>query len=45
MTVWAVDPLSVGAEGDTEQVDCTGAPLQLSCTVCLNPPSGVTVTK
>jgi hypothetical protein len=31
-------PFNVMELGETEQVDCAGAPLQLSITVCLNPP-------
>ena len=38
------EPLSFTELGDTEQVDIAGAPVQLSVTVWLNPPSGATVT-
>jgi hypothetical protein len=37
-------PVSAMQLGDTEQVDCVGAPLQLSVTVWLNPPPGVSET-
>jgi hypothetical protein len=38
------DPFSFTELGETEHEDCTGAPLQLSVTVWLNPPAGVTDT-
>jgi len=37
-------PLGVMDEGDDEQVESAGRPLQLSVTAELNPPKGVTVT-
>jgi hypothetical protein len=37
-------PVSLSEPGDTEHVDCAGAPLQLSATVWLNPPPGATET-
>ena len=39
-----VAPLSVTELGETEHVDCAGAPLQVSATVRLNPPPGATAT-
>jgi hypothetical protein len=38
-----LEPSSVTELG-TEHVDPAGAPLQLSDTVCLNPPAGATAT-
>ena len=34
-------PLGMTLLGETKQVDCTGAPLQLKDTVWLNPPKGL----
>jgi hypothetical protein len=42
VAVEADTPPSVMELGDSEHVDCTGAPLQFSVTVCLNPPPGAT---
>jgi len=39
-----VAPLSVTELGETEHVDCAGAPLQVNATLCLNPPPGATAT-
>jgi hypothetical protein len=41
VTVEADEPSAIEL-GETEQVDWAGAPLQLSVTVCLNPPPGAT---
>jgi hypothetical protein len=45
VTDCAAVPLSVTELGDTLQLDCAGAPVQLSWTLCLNPPAGLTLTK
>jgi hypothetical protein len=37
-------PLSVTELGETEHVDCAGAPLQVNVTLWLNPPPGATAT-
>ena len=39
-----IAPLSVTELGETEHVDCAGAPLHVSVTVWLNPPPGATAT-
>ena len=41
----AADPLSVVELGDTVHVASGGAPLQLSCTIWLNPFAGETLTE
>jgi hypothetical protein len=45
VTVCEADPFSVIEDGDSEQVDWAGAPLQVNCTVCSNPPSGAKVKR
>jgi hypothetical protein len=42
LTVTALDPLGVNDDGETEHVECAGAPEQVSVTGLLNPPSGDT---
>jgi hypothetical protein len=46
VTVTGVEvvPLSVTELGETEHVDCGGAPLQANVTLWLNPPPGATAT-